>query len=78
MNPRSIMGALSLSLLSSPAMAMTSTGGETIGCSPTCQITIPSGSGCELTAPGFRSKTLLAHKAKRQGVWRVALTKAKR
>jgi serine/threonine protein kinase len=60
------------------ALATVTCGGETIGCSPTCQITIPSGSGCELTAPGFRSKTLLAHKAKRQGVWRVALTKAKR
>ncbi|MBP6608573.1 MAG: serine/threonine protein kinase [Deltaproteobacteria bacterium] len=72
----SVMAKLAIS--PKKALATVTCGGETIGCSPTCQITIPSGSGCELTAPGFRSKTLLAHKAKRQGVWRVALTKAKR
>lgn len=60
------------------ALARVSCGGETLGCSPSCQVQVPRDGSCEVSAPGFQSKTLLGSKAKTKGVWRVTLAKAKR
>lgn len=60
------------------ALARVSCGGETLGCSPSCQVQVPHDGSCEVSAPGFQPKTLLASKAKTKGVWRITLAKAKR
>ena len=60
------------------ALARVSCGGEMLGCSPSCQIQVPREGSCEVSAPGFQSKTLLGSKAKTKGVWRITLAKAKR
>jgi hypothetical protein len=71
---------VSVKLVISPkkALATVTCAGQTIGCSPGCQASIPASGSCEVTAPGFQPRTLLASKAKRKGTWRIALSKAKR
>jgi len=71
---------LSVKLTIAPKKALASVvcGGETFGCNPSCQVQIPSDGSCEVSAPGFRKKTLLGRNAKTKGTWRIVLSKAKR
>ena len=72
--PRSVK----LTIAPKKALASVVCGGETLGCNPSCQVQIPSDGSCEVSAPGFRKKTLLGSNAKTKGTWRIVLSKAKR
>ena len=70
--------SVKLTIAPKKALASVVCGGETLGCNPSCQVQIPSDGSCEVSAPGFRNKTLLGNKAKTKGTWRIVLSKAKR
>ena len=67
-----------LSISPKKALATVTCGSETLGCSPTCTVNIPGDGECEVSAPGFKPKSLAASQAKRKGTWRIVLSKAKR
>lgn len=60
------------------ALATVECDGETRKCMPSCVCVIPADAGCQVTAPGFLPKTVLAEQAQGKRSLRVELKKVKR